>query len=236
MKPDRPQQDNFRQAGTTLIELMLAVLILVIVCTGLLSLFAFTTGQNKKQGEIATRTTEYCEDKLEQLMGLQFSDTSTDTTKTPWSPVTYSAGYSTWSASTSYVSGANVNYLLAANTTSHNAHTSWASNVASNLNYPPGTTSIPTGGTGLGGPTPSTTYGGINPSSPVTGYVDYLDEFGNLSGTANFTSNFYIRVWQIQNDATGNIKYITVVASDLSSLSLGGVAPSTTLTAWKANF
>jgi hypothetical protein len=71
------------QQGITILEVVLAIAILTVVISGLLGLFAFAVGMNKSQGEIATRTTEYCQDKMEQLMALSFNDGSTDTTQYP---------------------------------------------------------------------------------------------------------------------------------------------------------
>jgi prepilin-type N-terminal cleavage/methylation domain-containing protein len=183
MKGGRQYFRCFGPAGVTLVELMVAISILVVACGGLLSLFSFCVSQNKSQGEVATRTVEYAQDKMEQLLALQFSDSSSDTTQFP---------------------------------------------------------TASSGGTGLGGTTPSSTYGGTNTSSPVTtpgtGYVDYLDMSGNLQGTANYASAFYVRVWQIQTDSTGNLKTITVVASTVSTAGLAAVVPQTTLVCVKANF
>jgi prepilin-type N-terminal cleavage/methylation domain-containing protein len=281
MKDGRPYPKFSSQAGLTLIELMIAVAILAVVSAGILGVFSMATSQNKQQGEFATRVTEYAQDKMEQLMALQYSDAQSDTTTMPWSSVTYSSGYAAWSSATSYSSGGNVNYN----------GTSYVSNISSNLNITPGTTTSPTGGTGLGGVPPwtqitysssyatwssstsynsgdsvnynsvsyvsnvasnenntpgaSQLYGGINPSSPVTGYVDYLDAYGSRPGTANYAGNFYIRVWQIQNNAAGvpypgapagTVKIITVVATTLSTAGMGGLVPQSTLVSYKANF
>ncbi len=71
------------QAGVTIIETVVAAAVLLIVTIGLLSLFTLTTGSASGQGEDATRTTEYAQDKMEQLMTLTFNDGATDTTKFP---------------------------------------------------------------------------------------------------------------------------------------------------------
>src|ERR1043166_9094730 len=77
-------------------------------------------------------------------------------------------------------------------------------------------TATTTGGNGLlaGG---GITYGllaggGITYGSPVAAYVDYLDADGNpLGGGANAPAGwFYVRMWQITDDATGTLKTITV--------------------------
>src|SRR5262249_20926422 len=72
-----------KQRGLSLIETMVAVLILLIGIVSVMSLFAVAMKQNTNQGDFATRTTEYCQDKMEQLLALSFSDSATDTTVYP---------------------------------------------------------------------------------------------------------------------------------------------------------
>ncbi len=75
---------RFREeGGISLIESMIAAALLVTTVAGLLSLFSVMLGRNAGQGEDATRTTEYAQDKMEQLMALAFTDTASDTTKFP---------------------------------------------------------------------------------------------------------------------------------------------------------
>src|SRR6266404_8355533 len=82
-KPKRRQRD---ERGLTLIETMLAAGILLIVVVGLLNLFTIAVTTNQEQGNLATRTTEYAQDKMEQLMALNFSDNTTNTTVFPSAP------------------------------------------------------------------------------------------------------------------------------------------------------
>ena len=165
-----------RQQGVTILEVMIAVAILTVAVSGLLSAFTVVVALNKSQGEIATRATEYGQDKMEQLLALNFNDGTTDTTK-----------------------------------------------------YPPAST----GGTGLGGAmAASTTVGGTTVSSPVSGYVDYLDASGNLLTSS--TGAFYTRLWSISTDSTAKMKTITVVTSATTTAGAGGVVPSTTLVCMKA--
>jgi type II secretory pathway pseudopilin PulG len=104
---------------------------------------------------------------------------------------------------------------------------SFSDTQSNTANFP--TTS--TGGTGL------STGGGINPSSPVSGYVDYLEADGTPQGATptgtGANGPFYTRVWQIST--SGNLKTITVVTQAGSSGSNMGIAPSTTLVCYKAN-
>jgi hypothetical protein len=71
-----------------------------------------------------------------------------------------------------------------------------------------------TGGTGLnaGGTTAGSTAGSSNTATPVAGYVDYLDQNGQLLvavGTTPPANWYYKRVWQISVQAA-NLKQITV--------------------------
>lgn len=68
-----------RQAGFSLIEAMIALTILLIVAVGVLplGLVAVTTTEN--QGHLAARTTEYAQDKMEQLLVLAYGDAESDT-------------------------------------------------------------------------------------------------------------------------------------------------------------
>ena len=72
------------ERGETLVETMIASLIL---CIGLLTvmgaLSAVATKQNWNQGDRGTRTTEYGQDKMEQLLALSFSDGASNTAAYP---------------------------------------------------------------------------------------------------------------------------------------------------------
>jgi hypothetical protein len=71
------------QRGLSLIETMTATLVFLIGSVSVLSLFTVAVSQNANQGEFATRTTEYCQDKMEQLLALSFTDSTTNTTVYP---------------------------------------------------------------------------------------------------------------------------------------------------------
>jgi prepilin-type N-terminal cleavage/methylation domain-containing protein len=71
------------QAGFTLLETMLAAAILLIAAGGVLGLFSVAMSENAVVGDRGTRTTEYAQDKMEQLMALTFSDTTSDVTQYP---------------------------------------------------------------------------------------------------------------------------------------------------------
>jgi hypothetical protein len=170
-----------REDGTTLIEVIIASAILVTLMAGLMSLAGLAIATTENQGHLAARTTEYAQDKMEQLVALAYGDTTSDTTVFP----------------------------------------------ASNA-----------GGTGLA------VGGSPNPSSPVTKYVDYLDQSGNLCGSASAlaatppcaapvattppTNWFYQRVWSVSAPTgTTNLKQITVTATIARGFGGGGKATST---------
>lgn len=110
------------------------------------------------------------------------------------------------------------------------------------------TTQVPTassGGYGLAGcPTPLASPatgtglgGGSNPSSPVTGYVDYLDVSGNVltSSGSQPAGAFYIRAWQISAGPGGvtSMKQIAVTTKVLSAVGANGSNPQTTVVTLK---
>jgi hypothetical protein len=67
------------ESGTTLIETAIASAILLITMTGLLSMGALATMYTENQGHLAARTTEYAQDKMEQLLALAYTDSLTST-------------------------------------------------------------------------------------------------------------------------------------------------------------
>ena len=86
-------------------------------------------------------------------------------------------------------------------------------------------------GTGIGGSS--------DPTAPVAGFVDYLDDSGNLlpTGTGGAAPNGwkYIRVWQISSaNAANTVKQIAVTVKVNSDIAAGGALPQSTVTALKA--
>lgn len=173
------------ESGTTLIEVVIASAILVTLMAGLMSLAGLAISTTENQGHLAARTTEYAQDKMEQLMALAYGDATSDTTLFP-SPAS--------------------------------------------------------GGTGLA------PGGSSNPSSPAAKYVDYLDQSGNLCGSASALaatppcpapsgttppSNwFYQRVWEVVDVSpvacpTSCLKQITVTAT--ISRGFGGATKATSV-------
>lgn len=165
------------ERGIGLIETMMALVLVIIGLLAVMSMFTVASAGNTNQGDYATRTTEYSQYKMEQLLRLSFSDSTTDTTV-----------------------------------------------------FPPAAT----GGTGLGsGLTAGNSVGSVNTAvSPVSGYVDYLDNGGNLLPSSS--GWFYKRQWQIALDASGRMKTVTVITIARNSAGRG-IRPSSTLVCFKSN-
>jgi len=166
-----------RQRGVSLLETLIATAILLVGVAGVMSLLGFSVLQNANQGENATRTTEYAQDKMESLLALSYNDSASDT-----------------------------------------------------RTYPTATT----GGSGLGGSmAASATVGGVDISSPVTNFVDYVNTQGTVSSSS--TNAAYIRVWRITTDSTARVKTITVVAAAMSTTGASFAAAQTRLSCYKVN-
>ncbi|MFZ0819519.1 MAG: prepilin-type N-terminal cleavage/methylation domain-containing protein [Candidatus Acidiferrales bacterium] len=71
------------ERGVTLIETMIASVILMIGIGGLLSLLTVAVSQDSGQGDIATRAAVYAQGKMEQLLALSFNDGASNTTVYP---------------------------------------------------------------------------------------------------------------------------------------------------------
>ena len=67
------------ERGFTLIETLVALGILAVVAAGILPMGLIATKATENQGHLMARTTEYAQDKLEQLMALAWGDSVTDT-------------------------------------------------------------------------------------------------------------------------------------------------------------
>lgn len=175
------------QAGLTLVETVIALGLLLTVAVGVMGVGALALTTTENQGHLMARTSEYAQDKMEQLLALKFCDATSDTSVLP----TNAAG------------GQGL------------------AGCAAPLNN---------NGTGLGG--------NSNPNAPVAGFVDYLDDSGNLlpTGTGGAPAGWkYIRVWQISSaNATNTVKQITVTVKVSAALGSSAALPQSTLTALKA--
>ena len=67
------------ERGTTLIETVIATALLLVVMVGLLSMAAIATVYTENHGHLEARTTEYAQDKMEQLLALVYTDAVTNT-------------------------------------------------------------------------------------------------------------------------------------------------------------
>jgi hypothetical protein len=154
----------------TLIETLAALALLLVLMAGLMSVATVALKITENQGNLAARTTEYAQDKMEQLLALTYGDTISDTRIFP-------AGFN--------------------------------------------------GGTGL------TLGGSSDPNAPVNGYVDYLDQSGNIlvSNAGPPATWFYVRVWQITSPSV-NLKQVQVTATVRYGFG-GSMAPISTVTALK---
>jgi len=210
---DRRLRDCARlERGSSLIETLVAVAILIIVVAGVLPVFMLSTQTTYAQGDVATRVTEYAQDKMEQLLSLNkdniisdgFNDATTDTTVFP-------AAVNALDGTTSCTGASpNICGLGGASTAA---------------------TGCGPNGTGGGSFAPGSSVGSIPPAAPVTYFVDYLDTNGNLLTSS--AGAYYTRQWQVSLDSTSCLKTITVVASSVSAGIKGG-AVSMKLVAVKA--
>lgn len=77
------QKHRKPQAGMSLIETMIALGIMLVVAVGVLGLAGVAVSTTETQGHLGARTAEYAQDKMEQLLALQYPNTCTDTTVFP---------------------------------------------------------------------------------------------------------------------------------------------------------
>jgi hypothetical protein len=71
------------ERGTTLIETVIATALLLVVMVGLLSMGALATVYTENHGHLEARTTEYAQDKMEQLLALVYTDQAANTVTFP---------------------------------------------------------------------------------------------------------------------------------------------------------
>lgn len=71
------------QTGALLLETIFALILIAICASGLLGLVVTAMKTTENQGHLMARTTEYAQDKMEQLVALAYCDASSDTTKFP---------------------------------------------------------------------------------------------------------------------------------------------------------
>ena len=71
------------ERGTTLIETAIACGLLLVVTVGLLGMAALATAFTENHGHLEARTTEYAQDKMEQLLAIAYTDAGTNTVVFP---------------------------------------------------------------------------------------------------------------------------------------------------------
>ncbi len=79
----RPLNRLSAENGVTLVETVVATGILLVAMSGLMSISFVATVTTENQGHLAARTTEYAQDKMEQLLVLAYGDSTSDTTVFP---------------------------------------------------------------------------------------------------------------------------------------------------------
>ena len=67
------------ERGTTLIETVVALAILFVALAGLMTAPLVATNLTENEGHLSARTTEYAQDKMEQLLALTYGDAQSDT-------------------------------------------------------------------------------------------------------------------------------------------------------------
>lgn len=77
------ENDVNSEQGATILETVVAMVILTIGVLGVMGVLSFAITQNWNQGDRTTRTTEYAQDKMEQLLALNFNDASSNTSVYP---------------------------------------------------------------------------------------------------------------------------------------------------------
>jgi len=72
-----------RERGSSLIEVMIASLVMLVGIVPLVGVFSVAIATNAGQGDVANRTALNAQDKMEQLMALTFNDAASNTAVYP---------------------------------------------------------------------------------------------------------------------------------------------------------
>ena len=67
------------ERGFSLVETLVALTLMLIVAAGVLPLGVLALSTSENQGHLSSRTAEYAQDKLEQLLALSYGDSTSDT-------------------------------------------------------------------------------------------------------------------------------------------------------------
>ena len=91
-----PPRNLRRQRGFNMLELLLATVVFLIGITGLMALATVAIAKTSSHGEQGTKTVEYAQDKMEQILALNYTtaavDTTTDLSQSTISSVVATAG------------------------------------------------------------------------------------------------------------------------------------------------
>jgi hypothetical protein len=71
------------EEGTTLIETTIACAVMLVALAGLMSMGTLATMHTENQGHLTPRTTEYSQDKMEQLLALAYGDSTSNSVAFP---------------------------------------------------------------------------------------------------------------------------------------------------------
>ena len=81
-------KDLSDESGMTLVESVIAMLVLLFGLLAMAQVLAFSVAASKTFGRDATKATAYAHDKMEELTSLSFADTTTNVTVAPPFPAT----------------------------------------------------------------------------------------------------------------------------------------------------
>jgi len=79
----RPARGLRDERGVTLIETAIACALMITTLAGLASLMGVATMHTENEGHLSARTTEYAQDKMEQLLSLAYTDSVSNTVVFP---------------------------------------------------------------------------------------------------------------------------------------------------------
>ena len=74
-----PSERRPFERGVSLLETVIALLILLTVSLGIMPLGLMAVSKTESEGHLVARVTEYSQDKMEQLLSLAYGDAGTDT-------------------------------------------------------------------------------------------------------------------------------------------------------------
>ncbi len=77
-------QARSSESGISLVETMIATVLIAVGLMAVLGLFAASMVHNQAHGDLASRATTYGQTKMEALLALQFTDVTTNTTVWPY--------------------------------------------------------------------------------------------------------------------------------------------------------